>query len=570
MKIRIGKKLIKENAEIKQFPQKDKAFNFSASEVDTLNSAIAKIVNAAKNILGAEGEVPFFDAETLESAETTQRMVAEGDEDFSEDEIQMAQSLGITPQQLRLANPEQLELRKQFYDKSGVMGRPRAARDQEKGIGRMGVEDFESSGYVIRVPEKVLRDFQELVQSTKEIGGLYEEARDWYHNIRGLLDRETKNDRDGTLLGLLIATYSPRAKFALNLAEAVFMYKAVQRDVSSGRTELLKKYMETFAGSEKRTPGEFRGFTGAHKVPNFALNLIAPNLAGGRDDLENVVFNDLYEWNSTIDTWMIDAFYPSLRKASTAKEWEKIKGSLMSNVMSYRYMARLVAKQAKELNILPHELQALVWVSMQIRQTGEAGLGVTTQFAFDQLRQSISDIAILKEDLAALKDLEEKDWMGTIISTIERSGFEEASRYVREKQLGIRSVTGRGKRGKAFGFFPTTPKVKLPRGAKKAAAAKKPARPKPPKRYQDPAFSELDTFYVMNNVIQMPSGKFNNLYDSITLYLDPDFSTDKAVEHILGRFDPDATASKDYFTEGLSPRVRKSRKIRIAIKGRRA
>ena len=74
----------------------------------------------------------------------------------------------------------------------------------------------------------------------------------------------------------------------------------------------------------------------------------------------------------------------------------------------------------------------------------------------------------------------------------------------------------------------------------------------------------------MNNVIQMPSGKFNNLYDSITLYLDPDFSTDKAVEHILGRFDPDATASKDYFTEGLSPRVRKSRKIRVAIKGRRA
>ena len=122
MKICIGKKLIKESAEIKQFPQKGKAFNFSAGEVDTLNSAIAKIVNAAKNILGAEGEVPFFDAETLETAETTQRMVAEGDEDFSEDEIQMAQSLGITPQQLRLANPEQLELRKQFYDKSGVAG----------------------------------------------------------------------------------------------------------------------------------------------------------------------------------------------------------------------------------------------------------------------------------------------------------------------------------------------------------------------------------------------------------------------------------------------------------------
>mgnify|MGYP002810104558 CR=1 FL=1 len=78
----------------------------------------------------------------------------------------------------------------------------------------------------------------------------------------------------------------------------------------------------------------------------------------------------MYEWNSTIDTWMIDAFYPSLRKASTAKEWDGIKGKLMSNVVSYRYMARLVAKEAKNLNLLPHELQALIWVASQIRQTG--------------------------------------------------------------------------------------------------------------------------------------------------------------------------------------------------------
>ena len=71
-------------------------------------------------------------------------------------------------------------------------------------------------------------------------------------------------------------------------------------------------------------------------------------------------------WNSTIDTWMIDAFYPTLRKASTAKEWEGIKGKLMSNVVSYRYMSQLVASEAKKLGLLPHELQAIIWVSMQI------------------------------------------------------------------------------------------------------------------------------------------------------------------------------------------------------------
>jgi hypothetical protein len=47
----------------------------------------------------------------------------------------------------------------------------------------------------------------------------------------------------------------------------------------------------------------------------------------------------------------------------------------------------------------------------------------------------------------------------------------------------------------------------------------------------------------------MPTGKFNNLYDSIMLYLSSDFSKEKAVQYILGRFDPEATASKDYFTE---------------------
>ena len=55
----------------------------------------------------------------------------------------------------------------------------------------------------------------------------------------------------------------------------------------------------------------------------------------------------------------------------------------------------------------------------------------------------------------------------------------------------------------------------------------------------------------------MPTGKFNNLYDSVMLYLDPDFSTDKAVKYVLGRFDPEAKATKDYFKE---------HKIRIRIK----
>ena len=69
------------------------------------------------------------------------------------------------------------------------------------------------------------------------------------------------------------------------------------------------------------------------------------------------------------------------------------------------------------------------------------------------------------------------------------------------------------------------------------------------KAYEDPQYQDLSSHYVMNKVIQMPTGKFNNLYDSVTMYLDPEFSTDTAVQHILGRFDPEAKASKDYFKE---------------------
>ena len=541
----------------------EKEFVFSNSELDDLNGAIATIVNAAKEVLGADGEVPVLKRESLEKIEMGEpealKLVAENEEEDEE--------LRITPHQSSKATPEQMALRKQYYGPEGELTRqgPKAVRGLEKGLGQMSAEEFEETGYVMKVPQNVLEDFRKLVENTKETAGLYEEARDWYHNIRGLLDRETENDRDSALLGLLIATYSPRAKFALNLAEAVFMYKAIQKDTQDN-SDRLRQYLETFPGAEKREPGSFRGFTGAHKVPNFALNLIAPNLAGEKKEFGDIIYNDLYEWNSTIDTWMIDAFYPSLRKASTAKEWDGIKGKLMSNVVSYRYMARLVSQEAKNLGLLPHELQALIWVASQIRQTGEAGLGVTTQFAYNQIRESITNIAEINDDLRALKELEEKDWLATIISTIDVDGFEEASKYLlgikdekgKISTPGIRSITASGKKGSAFDYFPAPEKVQKPKGAKKAKAAGEP-KEKVMKPHQGPEYKDLNAHYVMNNVIQMPTGKFNNLYDSVNMYLDPEFSTDKAVEHVLGRFDPEAKASKDYFKEN---------KIRVFIRKR--
>jgi len=530
-----------------------KQFAFSPAELKRVNSSIELIINKAKKVLGASGSVP-----RLEEEEPLAMVAEQTEEPPTEEEEEEARNLGITVRQLRDATPEQIGLRKKYYGPEGELKKygPRAVRGLEKGLGQMTAGEFEEADIVIAIPNAVLEDFRVLVESTKEVDGLYEAARDWYHDIRKLLDEEAKTDRDATLLGMLIATYSPLTKFALNLAHAVFMYKAVATDVSEGRSERLREYLETFPGAEKRTPGSYRGFKNSHKVPNFALNLIAPNLAGSRDEFKNIVYNEMYEWNSTIDTWMIDAFYPTLRASSTAKEWSNLKGSLMSNVVSYRYMARLVAQEAKKIGILPHELQALIWVSSQIRQTGEAGLGVTTQFAFDQIRDAIKNIAEIKNDLAILETLDKEDWLGTILHTIDSKGFESAARYILEPKKGVRSLTSRGKRGTSFKYFPPLEKKKKGR-KKKGVVIKMPSnKPKPVKRHKDEQFSDLKTFYVMNNVIQMPGSTFNNLYDSITLYLDPNFSADKAVAHILGNFNPSARASKDYFIKEIKNIIR--------------
>ena len=531
---------------IKEAERPTESFAFSAEQINALNKSIAKITYTAQEILGAE-----WDGSATETFIDTDRLEPFG---FTKEDLQRLSEASNIP-------VDDIEaLRKYYYgsdDDEGEIKRrgPKAVKDAPKGLGQLSAREFEDSGFVMEVPEDVLMSFREMVAETKESGELYSQARDWYHNIRQLLDEETENDRDSALMGMLIATYSPRAKFALNLTEAVFMYKAIERDVAENREELTK-YLETFPNRHELEPGAPRGFTNASKVPNFALNLISPELAGTRNELGEVVYNDTYAWNSTIDTWMIDAFYPHLKRASTSKEWESMKGKLMSNVVSYRYMATLVAQEAKKLKLLPHELQAIIWVSMQVRQTGEAGLGVTTQFATNQIKEAISNIKAVNGELdeaAGNAERESESWLKTIFNEINDKGFAEAAKIAlgdKEKGAkGVRSITSMGKKGSSFKYYELPPEDQ----PEKKKKPKKPSKPKEPvaKGYENESFSQLNTFYVMNSVIQMPTGKFNNLYDSAHLYLDPDFSTEKAVDYVTGRFDPEAKSTKDYFKEDI-------------------
>jgi hypothetical protein len=540
---------------------KFREFVFTAQEVKQLEASIRKITSEASKALNAQGPVLMSVADLLEPAEAEpMRKVAEGEVIDIRDRFKGWRGPGksqFSPEE----EEERLALRQKYYGPEGEVPsvRPGASRKGlEKGIGRMTPPEFEEASYVLKVPQEVLDDFALMVEETRRAGELFTQARDWYHTIRKLLDQETKSDRDAALLGLMIATYSPRAKFSLNLAEAAYMFKAVERDAKEN-PEMLKEYLETFVGAEKREPAEERGFTKANKVPNFVLNLIAPELAGKRDpDTGAMTHNDIYAWNSTIDTWMIDAFYPMLKRASTQKEFEGLKGKMMSDPVSYRYMSGLVGQEAKRLGLLPHELQAIVWVAMKRRQSGEDA--ATTEESIGQIKEAITNIKQINMDLGDIRDeFEENSWLGLLFDEIDSKGFEEASKFIlgikSEKGKvvtpGVRSISARGKKGGMFKYFPELPPEP------KAPKAKKPKAPKakPEKRYEDPKYSELKTWYVMNDVIQMPTGKFNNLYDSVMLYLDPEFSTEKAIEYIEGRFDPEATKTSAYFTEQLINKV---------------
>ena len=566
-------------------------FRASAEDISKINAAIEKIYTAFAKLTGGDiVDIPTLNPEALSSGQETLSENVELDQEWSELEGKFSEEqkrnlfLRFKVNSWEELSDAQKELvldrYKYFTPDNQLKQKIGAVRGVEKGLGGMTPEDFEKGEYVIPVSKEVLDDFQTMVNELKEGGevdSLFEKARDWYHKIRDLLDEETGNDQDATLLGLLIATYSPRAKFALNLAEAAFMFKAVEMDAKDNK-ELLREYINIFPGGKKKEQGEFRGFTNAHKVPNFTLNLIAPDLAGGRDEQGRINYKELYMWNSTIDTWMIDAFYPNVKGVTTAKEWETIKGKMMGNVVNYRYMAGLVAQEAKKLGLLPHELQAIVWVASQIRKTGQKGLGVTTEFAINQIKRSIVNLERIKQQFNEeerinkklvgpyLEELDmdkeyteqfgEQSWLKVILDKIESDGFDVAADYIlgikKEKSTvvpGVRSITASGPKGEVDAGFPNPPpKPKAEKGVKKKDKKEKQKVEKPLEEYQNAEkYGELKTFYVMNEVIQMPTGKFNNLHDSILMYLSEDFSKEKAVNYILGRFDPKAKASKDYF-----------------------
>ncbi len=553
----------------------DKAFHFTLAELSALDRAARDVVAEVAKAVGSP--IPMFSVKKIAekaAAAAPEKLSAVAEADVSDIEKwkdRLKKKTGSGKSQFSPGEADDaLKLRQQYYGPEGEIEKARLAKKvkPEKGIGQMSPEEFETAGYVIKVPEDVLADFDTMVSELKAVGTIYEQARSWYHNIKKMLLAVAENDRDAALYGLLIATFSPRAKFSINLAEATFMFKAVVEDAKEN-AEKLREYAGVFRGEGGGVakPGEKTRHIVQLKVANFALNLIKPDLAGKPNkETGELEYNEEYRWNITCDIWVVTAFYPLLKRASTAGEWAAQSGKLMGDPMTYTYLSELVAKKAKQHNLLPHELQAIIWVAMKKRQSGEDA--ATTDDSYRQIEEAVRNIHGIREDLAAIEaELKKGSWASVISKDIDKRGIEAASDVVLGQKTvdpetgkviskipGVRGIAMSGKKGDTFKYFPDDEKDPGPKADRRIKPPKGGAAPSKEKElapYEDERFSDLKTFWVLNNVVMMPTGKLGNLSNAIQMYLSEGFSTDSAAQTIISDFDRSSKTASG-FLEQLS------------------
>lgn len=117
------------------------------------------------------------------------------------------------------------------------------------------------------------------------------------------------------------------------------------------------------------------------KVANFALNIISPRLAEDR----------MYELNTTIDTWMVKAFWPGMSY-----------GDISSDPFAYSYLASQTAKLARRFDMLTQEMQAVIWVAMINKNT--KGAIETSSAISEAIQRTLEYFDILDEEPQGLAD----------------------------------------------------------------------------------------------------------------------------------------------------------------------
>lgn len=293
----------------------------------------------------------------------------------------------------------------------------------------LGMSSFEmeKKGIILAIDKSILDNLHEFIQT-----GL--DAKGWYSEMNSKII-ETFGDSDGCLLLILLAIFSPQNKLAQNLRLASQTYCGIKQDLDSPDTKAkLEEFMELKpSDAYKRIhAGEFRELStvrgiilGMRNLPSYLSNFLRvlklykqKNYTFDKVDVVNEISKHLTSTGgltkdtiisaekvfsftlnlldpnfqfangwlpATMDTWMASFFYPNMDK--------KEKSKLLGNSKNYVYLAKLTQQLAKIYGMLPHEMQAILWVAM-IRKKQGPNYDVTFNNAISKNLQRLK----IKED----------------------------------------------------------------------------------------------------------------------------------------------------------------------------
>jgi len=168
----------------------------------------------------------------------------------------------------------------------------------------------------------------------------YKKYKDWYRNTRSSLINKFSSDYK--IVAGLIASTSPRRDVQRNIRIAINIYKAYQNNPKQLIDEMInnkqvfcKKYelMNAHYNNVKRTLTH--NYNKPLTLSGNKVNAFYNNMIGNYDYV-------------TIDIWMLRIFGLTKEAITSKKEYANL-----SNILS---------EIAKEQNLLPAELQAILWI----------------------------------------------------------------------------------------------------------------------------------------------------------------------------------------------------------------
>lgn len=365
-----------------------------------------------------------------------------------------------------------VDLQKRRFDKARK-NRPHWKKYLDgKPLPDVSTTDFEEAGWVIKVPNEVLQSLDEIMKRAVEASevftsGIYADAKNWYQILNDLCAYPKGvplRVEDEGLFALLLAVFSPMTAFQTNFREAVLGYKAIIIDIEAGRVQELYDYVDKgtvrsntdaltlrdeypklasahywaeialFGGAKwknycrivkeyierdglpmseasrlvqhdlrwvntskiHKLGLEKRDFIGRTKIANFALNILDPKIAEK---------NEGFVVNVTIDTWMTRAFYPGIG----------ISEKILNDPHSYYYLVKHVVDIAKEYEMLPHEVQAIIWV--HLLKEDKANVSATASEMSSLFTGAVKEEM---EQIAALAEEKPDDGFSTLLNAAEK------------------------------------------------------------------------------------------------------------------------------------------------------